>query len=198
MIPERREYFKKRYQAKRTEILAYQMAYQKANPDVVKRAQSNYRLRHQEKIKASRAVYLAKNKEKSSASHRAWIAANRQRRTAQLRAWREANRPALREYDRLYCAQHREDRAATENRRRARKMGNGGNHTYAEWEMLKASCGWCCAYCGCRPNRLSKDHKIPLARGGSDDIANIAPACLPCNRRKHAKTADEFKQEFGK
>ena len=40
--------------------------------------------------------------------------------------------------------------------------------------------------------RITKDHKIPLTRGGSNWIANLAPACLTCNDSKGTKTYNEF------
>lgn len=40
---------------------------------------------------------------------------------------------------------------------------------------------------------LQVDHRIPLARGGSNSIDNILPACGRCNRRKHLMTEAEFR-----
>lgn len=34
---------------------------------------------------------------------------------------------------------------------------------------------------------------MPLARGGSNSIDNILPACGRCNRRKHLMTEEEFR-----
>ena len=41
---------------------------------------------------------------------------------------------------------------------------------------------------------LSIEHKIPISRGGSDDVSNIALAHLSCNMRKGTKTPEEFLQ----
>lgn len=30
------------------------------------------------------------------------------------------------------------------------------------------------------------DHRVPLARGGSDNLRNLQPACIPCNRGRGA------------
>ena len=37
------------------------------------------------------------------------------------------------------------------------------------------------------------DHRTPLERGGTNEIANILPACVRCNLRKHLMTEDEFR-----
>jgi 5-methylcytosine-specific restriction endonuclease McrA len=41
-----------------------------------------------------------------------------------------------------------------------------------------------CQYCGGPATTV--DHVIPLARGGTDDLANLVPACAVCNGRKGA------------
>lgn len=76
------------------------------------------------------------------------------------------------------------------NRYRARKLGNGGKHTAAEWQALKNGYGNRCLACGCSMCKLTEDHVLPLAMGGTDDIGNIQPLCRSCNSRKHAKYID--------
>ena len=36
------------------------------------------------------------------------------------------------------------------------------------------------------------DHSIPLARGGTDHLNNLVPACIECNRSKGDLTSREF------
>lgn len=50
-----------------------------------------------------------------------------------------------------------------------------------------------CAYCG-DWTASSVDHIVPRSRGGGDNPANLASACWPCNQRKGALTADEFRR----
>lgn len=56
-----------------------------------------------------------------------------------------------------------------------------------------------CYYCGCilhlcsnGRTRMTIDHLIPKCNGGSDDIANLVPACKICNCKKGDKNPDEF------
>lgn len=48
-----------------------------------------------------------------------------------------------------------------------------------------------CAVCG-SADRLEIDHKTPIIRGGSCELANLQALCNPCNRRKGRKTMEEF------
>lgn len=74
-------------------------------------------------------------------------------------------------------------------RYRARKNINGGSHTIGEWETLKAQYNYTCLSCGKRePHiKLTKDHIIPISKGGSNNIENIQPLCQPCNSSKYVK-----------
>lgn len=51
-----------------------------------------------------------------------------------------------------------------------------------------------CRYCGRRGIKLECDHVVPVSRGGSNDLSNLATACFECNRSKHNKTVEEWLQ----
>jgi hypothetical protein len=50
-----------------------------------------------------------------------------------------------------------------------------------------------CAYCGRTPPEvlLEVDHIVPVAAGGTDDLANLITACMTCNRGKAARLLEE-------
>jgi 5-methylcytosine-specific restriction endonuclease McrA len=82
--------------------------------------------------------------------------------------------------------------------RRARMNGNGGNYTSDELNALMVSQEYSCFYCS-KPffdntldTKIHVDHKIPISRGGKNNIANIALTCPQCNLSKNARTAEEF------
>ena len=80
------------------------------------------------------------------------------------------------------------------SRRRARLSGATGTHNTADWIVLCWASGWRCLYCGSQitEQTVAQEHRVPLARGGSNDIANIAVSCATCNLRKGTKTDVEF------
>lgn len=47
--------------------------------------------------------------------------------------------------------------------------------------------GFKCVLCGHDDRPLEVDHITPIARGGTNEEANLRTLCLPCNRRKGAK-----------
>lgn len=49
-----------------------------------------------------------------------------------------------------------------------------------------------CAYCGNRhrERELSRDHIVPLSRGGRDRWMNVVTACRTCNSRKDNRTPE--------
>lgn len=55
-----------------------------------------------------------------------------------------------------------------------------------------------CAYCGeAFPHgRLTRDHVLPLSRGGQDTWMNVVTACRPCNQRKGGRTPERAGMEL--
>ena len=65
----------------------------------------------------------------------------------------------------------------------AKRKGADGSHTDAEWQMYLAMAEHKCLACG-SDGLLTKDHILPLTKGGTDHIHNIQPLCQSCNSRK--------------
>lgn len=55
-----------------------------------------------------------------------------------------------------------------------------------------------CAYCGDRfgHTSLSRDHVIPVSRGGEDSWTNVVTACKRCNQAKGARSLAQFGKEL--
>ena len=75
-------------------------------------------------------------------------------------------------------------RRAVAARRRKRRMDSVEHDlSGAQWAELTALWGGC-AYCGATDRPLQRDCVLALSRGGRYTLANIAPACGPCNASK--------------
>lgn len=70
--------------------------------------------------------------------------------------------------------------------RYARERNAEGSYTFEEWEKLKAQFGNKCAFCR-KETKLTRDHIIPLSKGGTNYISNIQPLCRSCNSKKNTK-----------
>lgn len=51
-----------------------------------------------------------------------------------------------------------------------------------------------CYYCDAplNPQTVTKDHRTPLCRGGTNLKSNLVPCCQPCNNAKGPLTVDEY------
>lgn len=90
---------------------------------------------------------------------------------------------------------HQEHKAYYRQKSRERQMrieAAEGSHTDLEWEALKAHYSNRCLCCGkAEPEvELTRDHVIPLVKGGTNSIDNIQPLCRGCNSRKRNSEAD--------
>lgn len=54
-----------------------------------------------------------------------------------------------------------------------------------------------CAYCGCNIEKsFTVDHIKAQAKGGTDDMSNLFPACRVCNLAKGKLSVSEFRQRL--
>jgi 5-methylcytosine-specific restriction endonuclease McrA len=147
-----------------------------ADPDRRRAYGRDWIKRNPEKARAAMRRWRARHPDLHAAETRARYARDPKRFQARTNA--SPNRPAV--------------RRAMHQRRRARILGAGPSFTAGEWLALVAAREGRCAYCG-KARPLHADHRLPLERGGKNDIANILPACAPCNLRKHLMTEEEFR-----
>lgn len=81
-----------------------------------------------------------------------------------------------------YC-RTRADRAEAERRSKAR---------YISRRLRAQILAQHCCYCGRSAQVI--DHIYPVSRGGTNDVANLAPACEACNDEKFDATVDEWRE----
>ena len=129
-------------------------------------------------------------KAKYAAAQKAYYEAKKPERLAKnkvrFKEKRDQYWPAIMEYRR----QHPEINIAG----RARRRAAGTPPPAVLRELLRAATA--CCYCGVSfyepAVKKHIDHVVPVSRGGSGDITNLAVACATCNLRKSSKTLDEW------
>ena len=60
-----------------------------------------------------------------------------------------------------------------------------------DWNIILDKFDNTCVYCGTLTD-LTKDHIIPISKGGKHEISNLAPACKTCNSSKSDISLDEW------
>lgn len=150
--------------------------------------------------------YETRNRERRRAMMRQWSIENADYRAeyhrnyrARLdviersRQWRIDNRERIQEQTRLRRASHPEVFRVSKHRRRAREANAQGTHTAQDLRILIEESRNRCWWCGKKiKGKFHVDHRVPLARGGSNDITNLCVSCPKCNHSKGAKLPQEW------
>ena len=106
--------------------------------------------------------------------------------------WYQDNKKHAKEYDKQYN-QTPEGKASKQRRhskRRAIENEIVNTLTAQEWIDILKEYKFRCAYCGKEFtlfDRETKDHVIPISKGGDNTKENIVPACRSCNSKKKDK-----------
>ena len=77
-----------------------------------------------------------------------------------------------------------------------RSVGPAGRPSPKEWAKMRDwafdKWGRACVYCDAEGDDLHVDHIVPVSRGGSNHIENLAPACPRCNVSKGGRLPHEW------
>lgn len=177
-------------EARRARQREYMRDFRARNPLLIKERERLWREAHPDYGKEKARAWRAANPEKSRKSAMDSYRKNIKNR----KAARDANREAIRQRGKAWRRANLEKDAAKSRRRYARKRGAVGSHSLAEFYFVCEMHSWQCAYCRCSlcKKTVTEDHVVPISKGGSDFIENMAPACLTCNVRKKDRPAQEF------
>ena len=159
-----------------------------------------YRITHPLYVEANRK-YMRDWSEVNRESKREYVREhykkNQEYYISKAQQWKKENPDKTKEQLRKYQKNNLYKWSEINHRRRARLKDNGGSFTVDELNALFKRQEGCCFYCGdllysSFDKAIHIDHKIPISRGGKNDIENIALSCAACNMSKHTKTHKEF------
>jgi 5-methylcytosine-specific restriction endonuclease McrA len=102
--------------------------------------------------------------------------------------------------DRYRKKEIREKKLFHQNNRRAKQLNAGGTFTTEQVKELYEKQHGNCAICfnGVEYEEIARDHVMPLAKGGSNDISNIQILCYDCNSKKNSKDPIQYANQLGR
>lgn len=143
---------------------------------------NEYKKNNKEKVKLSRHKHYLLNKN----YYIKWYKKNQKRIIKQKHKYYIKNKKRINKKNNIYNKTEKGKfiQCIKADKRRQQKLGS--SHTLEEWENIKKKNNYKCKTCK-KSIKLTRDHIIPLSKGGSNNINNIQPLCGPCNSKKHNK-----------
>lgn len=175
-----RKYRAEYYAKQKGDAQKYSRDYYAKNVEKVKNYQKEYAEKNQEKVFQRSKSYRSQNREILLQRKREDYLNNTQRYKERAREY-ELKNP---QYNRISTA-----------RRRARLKEAVGQFTPQQWLDKIEFHKNCCYLCrkSLDGKKIHLEHRIPISKGGTNWIANIAPACAECNLKKGNKTEKQFR-----
>lgn len=174
---------------------AYMGKHYAENKDHILAACKEYREDPSNNVKAKKKAYSDSKRGKALQKSRAkrHYEANKQDYIDRATAWGKENPEYIRERAAKYRHENRE-----RCRQQVRKRRSGaGSFSTPKWKSRLEYYGERCVYCG-SAERIEIEHRIPLSRGGTNQPANLVPACKSCNCSKGTLTEREYLCKLGK
>lgn len=157
--------------------------------------QHEYHQTHREQIAPREREYKKTNCEKMRAQDHERYLLDPEKKKAQSAAYLQLHPEVKRASNLAYSHLHPDKARVKAERRRALKYGNTPIDellTEAQWRDILDQYHHRCAYCGRKMDKLTIDHVIPLAKGGTHSANNVVPACQHCNSVKNARTPEQW------
>lgn len=168
--------------------------YRVDNAEKIREWTRQYAVDNAEKIREYKQQHYVDNVEKERARRRRYYLENTEKVLERKQRYRAANAEKIREYKQQWRADNPEKERVSCSRRRAHIRAADGTHNAADIRLLLKTQKHNCWWCG-KPLDISNyhvDHRVPLARGGSNAPENLCITCPTCNMRKHDKLPQEW------
>jgi 5-methylcytosine-specific restriction endonuclease McrA len=140
-----------------------------------------------DRVRASNERWRSENLEADLARKRERYRETRAVSIARVTRWQAENPELARLYKRRW--KKRNPGKLAEYKHRRRSLESLENWTDEEWQAMLMLYGGQCLSCGAT-ERITRDHVIPLSKGGANTIDNLQPLCVECNCKKGTKTID--------
>lgn len=160
---------------------------------------AQYRETHKKERAAKQRKYYVEHGEIQRKASRNWKANNRERNKEITDNWYQTHKAERSKYNREYGQANHDGVLERSRKKRAKSYGLNEHFTESEFTEKFNALGRKCYYCGkiLTEENVTRDHYIPLVKGGTDDIDNIVPCCQHCNSTKRNQMPDEFIELLG-
>ena len=161
------------------------------HPEKTKEFKKKYYQTHKEQILEKNKQWRLNHKVHRDNYHKQYRLDHKKERNEYNEQWRQKNENEIKKYRKLYI-QTLEGKACNQRghtKRKAREKEIINTLTSDEWVEILKEYRFKCAYCGCEFtlfNRETRDHIIPISKGGNNIKENVVPACRSCNSKKGA------------
>lgn len=150
-----------------------------ANAEAVRERKRNWALDNPDTVRETRRRTQAKHRDKHLERCRAWRAANRQAHRDYVRRYRLENLEAVRDAIARWRTEN-PDKVIAASRRRRVRLAEAPHVPFTEAQLVQRLSMFAgCWMCG--GPKESVDHVKPISKGGAHMLANLRPACKPCN-----------------
>lgn len=175
----------KAYEADKDRILAKHKAYYEQNKEKFLETCRQYRESHAEERKQYFAEYYQNNADViKERTHNAYLNMTEKEAERRMNYYHTVRRTEL----------FKRRRAKGEQDRREKARISGGSLLESEWNENLMQFDNSCAYCGAK-GKMTRDHIVPLSKGGGYSKNNIVPCCTSCNSKKHNRDMQEWYQK---
>ena len=174
--------YMKQYRIKNRERILKQMStwhknnrekeeeYKRKHPEISKESSKRYREKNRELLREKRKIYRMDN-------------------TGKIKKYEKDNHEKRKGYHKKYIKTEKGKAMAQRGmaRRRAKEREIINTLTSEEWLNILEKHNFRCVYCDVEFNcglLPTKDHIVPLIKGGHNVKENIVPACQSCNSKK--------------
>jgi hypothetical protein len=186
------------YKANPEKHKAEQKARYDADPEKHRAQSRQYLEANRARVNAVKLIWHATNAEALRIKSAEYYAANKDKANAATRRWREANAEHVKATSAAYRAANPDAMRIKKQNRRALKKAVGGKLSAGLSDKLfklqKGKCPCCGHPLG---DDYHRDHKMPLALGGSNTDDNMQLLRAKCNLQKKAKHPVDFMQSRG-
>jgi len=181
-----------RYKLNRTKILEEKHEYYIKNKTRIELYMRGYYKKNHAEILNKRKKYHENNREKILEQMKNKYWENREENIKKMRIGYQNNKCARIESVKRYFKTPEGKLTASrkEHKRRCLSKQTPCTLTLLQWEKILETQGNKCAICGkrfCKSRPPTKDHIVPLSKGGGLTFENVQALCHSCNSSKNAK-----------